>query len=139
MNQIAIFWPMLAHILLVFIIYGVLAAKRTEAVKQAGARARDYKTRNNEPEHSQNAANNLLNQFEAPVIFHVLCLSLYATGGADTFMVIVAWIYALTRYVHAWIHVTSNKLRLRSAAFYPPLLLLVLMAVWLALHLLGVV
>jgi hypothetical protein len=139
MNQIAIFWPMLAHILLVFIIYGVLARKRAEAVTQTGAQIRSYKTRNNEPEHSQNAANNLLNQFEAPVIFHVLCISLYVTGGADTFMVIVAWIYVLTRYVHAWIHITLNKLRLRTAAFWPPLLLLVLMALWLALHLLGVV
>ena len=139
MNQIAIFWPMLAHILLVFIIYGVLAVKRSEAVRLTGAQVRSYKSRNNEPEHSQNAANNLLNQFEAPVIFHVLCLSLYATGGADTFMVVVAWIYVLTRYVHAWIHITLNKLRLRTAAFWPPLLLLVLMAVWLALHLLGVV
>jgi hypothetical protein len=139
MNQTAIFWPMLAHILLVFIIYGVLAVKRTQAVKQAGARARDYKARNNEPEHSQNAANNLLNQFEAPVVFHVLCLSLYATGGADAFMVVIAWIYVLTRYVHAWIHVTTNKLLLRTAVFWPPLLLLVLMAVWLALHLLAVV
>ncbi len=135
----AIFWPMLAHILLVFIVYGVLAAKRTEAVKTAGANIRDYKTRNNEPEVSQNAANNLLSQFEAPVVFHVLCLSLYVTAGADWFMVIVAWLYVLTRYVHSYIHITMNKLRLRTLAFWPALLLLVIMWLWLALHLLGAV
>ncbi len=139
MNPTAIFWPMMAHILLVFIVYAALAVRRTQAVREAGARIRDYKTRNNEPEHSQNAANNLLSQFEAPVVFHVLCLSLYATAGVDYFVLIVAWLYVLTRYAHSWIHITSNKLRLRGAAFWPPLLLLVILWLWLALHLLAVV
>lgn len=138
MNQTAIFWPMLAHILLVFIVYVVLAMKRTEAVK-SGAQIRDYKTRNNEPEGSQNAANNLLSQFEAPVVFHVLCLMLYATSGVTYFVLVIAWIYAVTRYVHSFVHLTSNKLRLRSAAFWPPLLLLLILWVWLVLHLLQVV
>jgi len=139
MNQTAIFWPMLAHMLLVFIIYAVLARKRSEAVMQEGAKARDYKTRNNEPEHSLPAANNLLNQFEAPVLFHILCLSLYATQGVGYFVVIVAWLYVLTRYAHAYFHVVLNKLKLRSMAFWPPLLLLVLLWLWLVLHLLAVV
>lgn len=43
MNPVAIFWPMLAHVLLVFIVYAVLAVRRVKAVKSGEARASQFK------------------------------------------------------------------------------------------------
>ena len=40
MNQTAIFWPMLAHVLLVFIVYVVLALRGFDAVRWGWAKGR---------------------------------------------------------------------------------------------------
>lgn len=134
MNQVAIFWPMIGHALLVFIVYVMLAMRRTGAVR-AGAKASDYKQRATEPESSMTAANNLMNQFEAPVLFHVVCLSLHATAGVSTLVLVLAWLFLASRYVHAWIHLTTNKLKHRNYAFRFGLLVLAILWVWLAVHL----
>lgn len=139
MNQTAIFWPMIAHALLVFIVYVVLAIRRREMVVSGQAKAQAYKQRATEPEGSMNAANNLMNQFEAPVLFHVVCLALQATAGVGYFVLALAWIFALSRYLHAFVHLTTNKLKHRNYAFRFGLLILFLMWVWLALHLAGAV
>ena len=83
------------------------------------------------------AANNLMNQFEAPVLFHVCCLALHAIAGVSVAALVLAWLFVLSRYVHAWIHLATNRLRQRSYAFRSGLGLLALMWIWFALRLAG--
>jgi hypothetical protein len=137
MSQTAIFWPMIGHALLVFIVYVRLAMSRGAAIK-AGAPVASYKQRSSEPDASANTANNLMNQFEAPVLFHVVCLALNATGGVSALFVLLAWVFVASRYVHAWVHVTTNKLKHRNYAFRFGLLILAVLWVWFAIHLAGV-
>lgn len=137
MSQTVIFWPMLAHVLLVFIVYVVLARRRAAVVRSGEAKAAAYKLRASEPEGSMTAANNLMNQFEAPVLFHVCCLALHATAGVSIVALVLAWLFVLSRYVHAWIHLTTNRLKQRNYAFRSGLGLLALMWIWFALHLAG--
>jgi hypothetical protein len=139
MNQTAIFWPMLAHVLLVYIVYGVMGRRRYGAVRSGEAKAGQFRTRATEPASSVTVANNLSNQFELPVLFHVLCLALYATSGVNYLTLALMWIFIATRYVHAWIHLTSNRLVLRSRAFFVGAVVLALAWIWFALHLLTVV
>jgi hypothetical protein len=138
-SQIAIFWPMLAQVLLVYIVYLVLGIRRYGSVADGSAKPSEFKTRGGEPEFSVTAANNLMNQFELPVLFYVLCISLFVSNGVSYITVALAWIFVLTRYAHAYIHVTSNRLRYRSAAFRLGWLVLGVMWIWFALHLLGAV
>jgi hypothetical protein len=139
MNQTAIFWPMLAHVLLVFIVYVVLAMRRAHVVRSGEAKPAVYKMRASEPEGSMTAANNLMNQFEAPVLFHVCCLALNATAGVSIVALVLAWLFVLSRYVHAAVHLTTNRLRHRNLAFRSGLLLLAPMWIWFTLHLAGAV
>ncbi|MGE0501638.1 MAG: MAPEG family protein [Rhizobiaceae bacterium] len=139
MNQTAIFWPMLAHVVLVYIVYVVLGIRRRDVVVTGKAKAQAYKQRATEPEGSMNTANNLMNQFEAPVLFHICCLALHATAGVGYFILALAWLFALSRYLHAYVHLTTNKLKHRNYAFRFGLAVLALMWIWLALHLAGVV
>ena len=139
MNQTVIFWPMIAHALLVFIVYGVLMIRRREVVMTGQAKAQAYKQRATEPEPSMNVSNNLMNQYEAPVLFHVVCLALHATAGVSYIVLALAWLFALSRYGHSYIHLTTNKLKHRNYAFRSGLGILVLMWLWLALHLAGAV
>ncbi|MBZ9675115.1 MAPEG family protein [Mesorhizobium sp. ES1-1] len=139
MNQTAIFWPMLAQVLLIYIVYCVLGRRRYFAVKSGEAKVGQYKIRSTEPASSATVAANLVNQFELPVLFYVLCLTLHATNGVNYLTVALMWIFVATRYVHAWVHLTSNDLRGRSRSFFVGAVVLLAAWVWLALHLLGVV
>ena len=113
----AIFWPVLAQVLLTYAIYMVVSARRLGAVKAGTAKVSDFKVPSIEPEPSATAARNLVNQFELPVLFYAACLSLYVTGGAGTVAVVAAWAFVLARAVHAYVHVTSNRVRLRRRLF----------------------
>lgn len=139
MNPTAIFWPMVAHVLLVCIVYCLLGWRRRIAVVSGAVRADRFKTRSSEPDVSASVAANLMNQFELPVLFHVVCLAFFATNGVSYVAVALAWMFVLARYVHAFIHVGSNNLRHRSPAFAAGFAILVLMWIWFALHLLGAV
>jgi hypothetical protein len=137
MNQTAILWPMIAHVLLVCIVYVRLGWRRRIAVQTGAASPNQFKLRTREPEVSAATANNLVNQFELPVLFHVLCLALFVTRGASYLTVVLAWLFVLLRYFHAYVHVTSNDLRYRSPAFAAGFVVLVVMWAVFALHLLG--
>lgn len=139
MNQAAIFWPMLAQVLLVYIVYVVLGIRRRQAVRSGDVRVNQFKTRTAEPELSVTAANNTINQFELPVLFYAACLSLFVTEGASYVSVGLAWLFVATRYAHAWFHLTANRIKFRSRAFILGWLALGLLWIWFALHLAGAV
>jgi hypothetical protein len=139
MNQTAIFWPMLAHVLLVYIVYLVMLKRRYLAVKSGEARISQYKVRSTEPASSVTVANNLINQFELPVLFHVLCLALFVTNGVNYLTLALMWLFIATRYAHAWVHLDRNHVLYRSRAFFLGAGILLLAWIWFALHLLGAV
>lgn len=139
MNQTSIFWPMLAQVLLTYIVYVVLGIRRRQAVVSGEARVNQFKTRSTEPGSSVTVANNIINQFELPVLFYAACLSLYVTEGTSYVSVGLAWLFVATRYAHAWIHLTTNRVKLRSRAFILGWLVLGLLWIWFALHLAGAV
>jgi hypothetical protein len=137
MSETAIFWPMLAQIALVYVIYALISLRRIEAIRAGNARSSQFRENQVEPPESLFVRNNLANQFELPVLFYAACLSLYVTSGVSTVPVVLAWLFALSRIVHAYVHVTSNRLRYRRPIFTFGYVVLALMWVWFALHLLG--
>jgi hypothetical protein len=139
MNQTTIFWPVLAHVLLIYIVYGVLGRRRYGAIRSGEAKPGQYKVRSTEPASSTTVAANLINQFELPVLFYVLCLTLHLTNGVNYLTLALMWIFVASRYFHAWVHLTSNNLLLRSRSFFVGAVILLLGWIWFALHLLGVI
>ena len=57
------------------------------------------------------------NQFELPVLFYVLTILSLMTRHADFLFVVLAWVFVLSRLAQAYIHVTSNNIRLRGSFF----------------------
>jgi hypothetical protein len=135
MNQTVILWPVIAQVVLVYAVYIVLGIRRAEAVKSGAAKVGQFKTRTTEPDVSATAANNVLNQFELPVLFYVGCLALLLTSGVSYLTLTLAWLFVLTRYCHAWVHLTSNYLRHRSMLFFAGAALVALLWLCLALKL----
>ena len=138
-TQTAIFWPMLAHVLLVHIVYAVMAKRRFGAIRSGEVKSGQFKTRGNEPAVSATVAANLMNQFELPVLFHVLCLALYVTNGVNDLTLLLMWLFVVSRYAHAWVHLTSNRLIHRNRAFTLGVVVLAVCWIWFALHIAGIV
>ncbi|RUU02266.1 hypothetical protein EOD23_20125, partial [Mesorhizobium sp. USDA-HM6] len=127
------------HVLLVYIVYLVMFKRRYLAVKSGEAKISQYKVRSTEPASSVTVANNLINQFELPVLFHVLCLALFVTNGVNYLTLVLMWLFVVTRYVHAWVHLTRNYMLHRSRAFFLGAGILLVAWIWFALHLAGAV
>ncbi|GAB5506408.1 MAG: MAPEG family protein [Rhizobiaceae bacterium] len=131
MNQTAIFWPMLVHVALVYAVYVLISKRRIAAVKAGSAKPAQFRENQAEPPESIFVRNNLANQFELPVLIYAACLSLFVTGGVTVITLALAWVFSLSRIVHAWVHVTSNRIRYRRPIF--TLGYLVLAGMWVGL------
>ncbi|PSH70761.1 hypothetical protein CU102_01545 [Phyllobacterium brassicacearum] len=135
MSQTAIFWPMIALTFLICCVYAVLFLRRQQALAIGQATPHDFKLPLKEPEASVTAIRNLMNLYELPTLFYVVCLSLYAVNGATLLAVILAWLFVAARAVHTIVHITSNRLRLRQPLFLVGFILNGALWVLLALHL----
>ena len=132
MTGYQIFWPLLAHVALVYGLYALLGQRRAKMVRAGKIAKSDYRENRDEPAESLAVKNCLANQFELPVLFYACCILLYVTEADNLVADALAWVFVALRYAHAAIHVTSNDLRYRSPIFAAGYLVLAAMWVWLA-------
>ncbi len=128
-------WPMFAHAALVFGLYFLLSRKRLGAVRTGRVKAEQFKENREEPLDSLLVHNNLKNQFELPVLFHAVCLALYVTTADNVVTAALAWAFVLSRYVHSYVHITSNRLRHRRPLFITGFFILIALWLWLGVWL----
>ncbi|MEA2877856.1 MAG: hypothetical protein QOF14_3052, partial [Hyphomicrobiales bacterium] len=69
------------------------------------------------PAKPQQASNCFDSQFQIPLLFYVLVVLAWITKQADLIFVVMAWIFVVSRLVHAYIHTTSNHVPTRFNAF----------------------
>jgi hypothetical protein len=69
------------------------------------------------------------NQFELPLLFYVLIALALPLRHGDFVMVLLSWVFVVTRFAHAGIFVTSNNVPQRGSAWFAGVL--VLFAMWL--------
>jgi hypothetical protein len=69
------------------------------------------------------------NQFEIPVLFYALIALALPLRHADLVIVLLSWVFVITRFAHAGIFVTSNNIQHRGMAWFAGVL--VLLAMWL--------
>jgi hypothetical protein len=136
-GNIAILWPMIAQAFLTLGVYGVLAMRRRRLVGDKAALA-VWRSSGTEPEPSAAAARNVANQFELPVLFYVVCLALYVVNGASWLAVLVAWVFVVSRVLHAAIHMGSNRIGQRMPVWLVGFVAVAILWLILAVHILGV-
>jgi hypothetical protein len=137
LNQVAILYPVFVQVLLVVLVGMSMAVARARAVKTMDRQRGTPDLAMGRlawPDDAAKRAANYRNQFEAPVLFYAVVAFALITKGADTLMIVLAWLYVLTRIVHAAIHIGPNKVRWRSPAFALGFLIVALMWIKLALH-----
>ena len=140
MTQVAIMYPVFVQVLLTVMVYGMLFAARVRAVRGMD------RTRGSPdiamgtvawPDDAVKRANNQRNQFELPVLFYAVVAFALILKGADTIMIVLAWLFVLTRLLHAAIHIGPNKVRWRFPAFAAGVLIVAIMWIKLLLHVLS--
>lgn len=81
-------------------------------------------------------SNSFDNQFQLPMLFFVAALLALQWNMVGWVEVLLAWLFVALRYVHAAIHVTSNRVHRRFAAYSAGLAVLALFWLWLVLRIL---
>ena len=143
MNSSYIFWPVLAQILLTLIVFTVLGVRKANAVKAGEVNRKQAALNNREwPDYVVKVSNNIANQFEFPVLFYVLCMLLYNINAVGMVAIVLAWLFTLSRFAHAYVHIGSNYVPMRMRLFLVGCLILIgmliLVASELATHIVGV-
>ena len=61
------------------------------------------------PDRIKQISNAFSNQFELPVLFYVAALLAIVMGKVDAIVAALAWAFVGLRLLHAYIHVTNNR------------------------------
>ncbi|ASY67837.1 MAPEG family protein [Sinorhizobium fredii] len=133
MSGFEIFWPVVAHVALVFMLYALLSIRRSAVVRAGKAEASQFRENRGEPSESLVVRNSIANQFELPVLFYACCVMLHITEADNIMSLGLAWLFVALRYAHAFVHVTSNRLRYRGPLFLAGFVMLAAMWAWLSL------
>ena len=81
-----------------------------------------------EPERLALYSRHVVNHFETPTLFYVICITAFVTGAAGPATIAMAWGYVALRYIHSFVHLGSNTVINRFRVFV--LSLAVLIALW---------
>ncbi len=118
MSLKAILLPLFVEVILTFVLLFWAAPLRTRALRSGAVRREDIALREpNWPKRATQVANSYANQFELPVLFYVLTIVALVTRKAGIVFVVLAWIFVVFRLLHAFVHVTSNNVKVRGPLF----------------------
>ena len=129
--------PVFALVGLTFVLLLWMAGTRRQALVGGETRVRDVALgQPNWPARATQIGNCFANQFELPLLFYVLIALAMPLRHADLVIVLLSWLFVVTRFAHAGIFVTSNNVQLRSLAWFAGVLVLFAMWIYFALKLL---
>lgn len=123
--------PLLAQVLLTFIVMYIMGRKRVNEIKKMKIHPQRTDVRSHAREvfkESEAAADNYHNQLESPILFYVVILLTLMLMVQDYVIVVLAWTYVGLRYIHSFIHLTYNRVLHRFSVFV--FSSLVLFALW---------
>ena len=128
--------PLFVQVLLVFILMIWMAKERQTALRRGEVHPRDIALREPKwPPKAMQVANCFSNQFEIPVLFYVVTILALITRQADLLFVLLSWVFVILRYIHAFIHTTSNRVPRRGLVYGLGVVIVFALWVELALHL----
>lgn len=125
MSANLIFLPVLVQILLTLVVYISLGRAKGAASKMGLV---DEKRRGISDEawplSVQLINNNIRNQFETPTLFYILTLILWIIDSVTLLVHLLAWLYVISRGVHAWAHIKMHNIPLRRRLFQCSIIIL---------------
>ena len=112
--------PLLAQVALTFIVMIIMYRKRIAEMKSRQIHPQQIESRSKSKAlltDSASGSDNYSNLFESPVLFYTAILLTLILMVQDSILVILAWAYVASRYLHSFIHVTYNQVMHRFTVF----------------------
>ena len=129
--------PVFVLVGLTFALLLWMAGARRQALVGGETKVRDIALgQQNWPKRTTQIGNSFANQFELPLLFYILIALALPLRHADLFIVLMSWVFVVTRLVHTGIFVTSNNVKQRSLAWFAGVLVLFAMWIYFALRVL---
>ena len=129
MSIATILLPLFVEVALTFALLFWMGFSRIGALKAGQVKIGDIALgQTNWPPRVQQISNSYASQFQLPVLFYVLTVLSIITKHADFLFLVLAWLFVLTRFVHVYIHTTTNYVRHRFNAFLVGAV--ILLAMW---------
>jgi hypothetical protein len=116
MDQTAIFLPFASTMLLTFVVWVYMYARRIPFVLRSKLTPQQMtapELARLSPPGVANPSDNLKNLFELPTVFYAVVLYLYVTQQVDGLYVAAAWVFFGFRVLHSAVHCTFNFVPLR--------------------------
>ena len=137
MNIQMVLLPVFVQVGLTFALMFWMASSRAGSLKRGDTKMRDIALGQSAwPAGPQQVSNCYGSQFELPLLFYVLVILAWITKQVDLIFLVMAWIFVVSRLVHAYIHTTSNHVPTRFNAFAVGAIVLLLMWIIFAVRIL---
>ena len=137
MSVATILLPLFVQVALTFVVLFMTARSRIAAYKARQVNVAEVAVNPTAwPVHVQQIANCYNNQFQLPVLFYVAATLAFLIGPIGWPEALLVWAFVALRYVHAFIHVTTNHVVSRFAAYAGGLAVLALFWLWLVIRIL---
>jgi hypothetical protein len=118
MSMQAMLMPVFAQVALTFALLFWMQVLRIKAIRRGQVPAQSVALREpNWPPRTLQIGNAYHNQLETPLLFYVLILLSLVTETADSILLVLSWMFVASRFVHAYIHLTSNRMDRRGPVF----------------------
>ena len=134
MKPVAIFHPVLALVLVTFVVWVAMLVRRGVRMREAGIKPQDMPTRQLADikfGDAQIPNNNLMNLFELPVLFYASSGLVFVLSLVDPLYITLGWAYVALRAVQSVVALTYNSVLHRGIAYL--ISCVVLWAIWLRL------
>ncbi len=121
MDQATIFGPFFAMLLLTFVVWVYMYARRIPFIRRsslAPGQLTPAELARISPPAVSNPSDNLKNLFEIPTLFYALALYLYVTHQVDRTHLVASWIFVAFRGLHSLVHCTINVVLLRFWLYF---------------------
>jgi hypothetical protein len=129
--------PVLVQVALTFALLIWMVGARRQALVSRETKIRDIALgQPNWPVRATQIGNCYRNQFELPVLFYVLIALALPLHRVDDIILLLSWVFVISRLVHAGVFVTSNDLGRRSTAWIAGGLVLLIMWLYFGLKIL---
>jgi hypothetical protein len=129
--------PVFVQVALTLVLLVAMVGARRATLVSGETKIRDIALGEpNWPKRATQIGNCYRNQFELPVLFYALIAIALPLRHADLFIVLMSWVFVVSRLVHAGVFVTSNDLGRRSTVWIAGGLVLLVMWIYFALKIL---
>jgi len=118
MEKNLIIYPTLLNVILIFLLYTKNTLDNRKAIKSKSLKMSYFKAYSGKvPDYIAVSRQTLKNQFELPILFYFLISIILYFDQVFLIDLFFAWLFVISRYLHAYIRLSSNKIKHRSITF----------------------